>query len=101
MQGHTSRGSRALGAMPVGAAGYAPAAAFVVDTRRTCHLRPDARALSRPDATHELFVVRTERGFIVDITALDGVPEMVAPGDAGGCAPVIEVVFGDEAIVAG
>ncbi len=89
-----------IGTMPIGATGYVPAAALTVDQRHTCHLRTNARTQPRPDTAHALFVVRTKRGFIVDITALDGAPGATAAGDTGRCAPVIEVVFGDEVILA-
>src|SRR6476619_5509314 len=100
MQRYTSHGQQTIGTMPIGAVGYAAAAALVVDPRGTCHLRADAQPSPRPGRRHALFIARTKRGFLVDITALDGVPERVEAADAGHCAPVIEVVFGGEAILA-
>lgn len=87
-----------VGAMNVGETGYACASALVVDEHGDCYLRADARVQGRGDAAHPLWVVRTPRGFLVDVTDMAQDVAMVDARDTAQYMPVTQVTYGGELI---
>lgn len=98
MQARTQRVPHTLGTMALGEAQYASPSSLVVDGHGDCYLRTGVPVQPTADATHLLWIVRTRRGYLVDVTDLVCEVAVVGAVDGARYVPVAQITYGGDVL---